>query len=99
MGVPSLTTGKDPTFALIIRDLGARPIIRTIAVKGATDQPRLVARWEPYPLSASDPVSETSVFWEARRDGSDLHRLPLVPRPRSSLERWLLDGGWALLYL
>jgi Tol biopolymer transport system component/DNA-binding winged helix-turn-helix (wHTH) protein len=76
--------------ALIIRDLSASPNIRKIPVSGI---PGFLS-WSPdgsrirFPVQ--DTVSETSVFWEVRRDGSDLQRLALVSRPQF---QWI-SGCW-----
>ena len=89
-------TGMGQTSALIIRDLGARPNIRRIAVNGDLSAPAWSPDGSHIRFPVTDPVSETSVFWEARRDGSHLRRLPFVSRPRSpwSTGCWTADGRY-----
>jgi DNA-binding winged helix-turn-helix (wHTH) protein/Tol biopolymer transport system component len=89
-------TGASPTSTLIIRDLAASPNFRRIPVSGVQG----TLSWSPdggrirFPVH--DPVSETSVFWEVRRDGSDLHKLALVSRRQFEWTGgcWTRDGRY-----
>ncbi len=91
-------TESEQNGALIVRDFGDQPNVRTIPVSGL---PRTLA-WSPdgsrirFPVF--DPVSETAVFWEVNRDGSNPHRLPRS-RNLDSLYLTDVDGGWAVLYI
>jgi Tol biopolymer transport system component/DNA-binding winged helix-turn-helix (wHTH) protein len=83
-------SGVDQTSPMIIRDLSDHPSIRRVPLNGVPDTPAWSPDGSQIRFPVFDPVSETAVFWEVRRDGSDLHRLPLVSKPRSHL----LDGCW-----
>ncbi|SRR5579883_1539578 len=82
--------------SLTIRDLSARPNVRRISVVGVPNSPS----WSPdgtrLRFAITDPVSETSAFWEVRRDGGHLQRLPWATKPHSYFQEgcWTLDGRY-----
>jgi DNA-binding winged helix-turn-helix (wHTH) protein len=95
-GSIAYTTSEHGESSITIRDLGVRPNIRRIPAGPVLGS----VAWSPdgsrirFPVH--DAVSETAVFWEVRRDGSNLHRLPLVSSPRSSFGDacWTADGHY-----
>jgi Tol biopolymer transport system component len=87
---------EDQVSQMIIRDLSDHPHIREIPLGGVPYIPAWSPDGKRIRFPVLDPVSETTVFWEARRDGSDLHRLPLVSKPRSQFHdgSWTADGSY-----
>jgi Tol biopolymer transport system component len=75
---------------MIVRDFGPSPNIRKVPISGLIDH----LSWSPdgnrIRFGVLDPVAETSVFWDVRRDGSDLHPLAFHSKPGYAFR----DGGW-----
>lgn len=79
-----------------IRDLDGRPNIRKIRAGPIHGSPAWSPDGSRIRFPVFDSVSETAVFWEVRRDGTELHRLPLVSRPKSMFGDacWTADGHY-----
>ncbi len=83
--------GHPPTSELIVSDLGPSPNIRKIPIHGVIGLPSWSPDGNRIRFAVQDAVSETSVFWEVRRDGSNLHSLPFHSEPGYAFRA----GGWS----
>jgi Tol biopolymer transport system component len=75
---------------MIISDLGPSPNIRSVPIRGVIGRPSWSPDGNRIRFAVQDAVSETSVFWEVRRDASNLHPLPFHSEPGYVFEA----GGW-----
>jgi dipeptidyl aminopeptidase/acylaminoacyl peptidase len=73
-----------------IRDLGPSPNIRRVSIRGLIGRPSWSPDGNRIRIVVHDPVSETSVFLDVHRDGSDLQPLPFRSEPGYGFR----DGGW-----
>jgi len=81
---------------LRIRDLGSLQSERTVYLPGNPRSPRWYADGNRIRFSVFEPASLSTALWEVRRNGSDLHRLPIPTEHGRHLfsEGWTADGRY-----
>src|ERR1035437_8602083 len=84
------------TGILSIRDLGPSPNVRSIPVPGKALRPRWSDDGQRIRFGVRQTASDFNSLWEVRRDGSDLHRLPIPVEHGKDLmpEGWTADGRY-----
>jgi DNA-binding winged helix-turn-helix (wHTH) protein/Tol biopolymer transport system component len=81
---------------LCIRDLEAAQRVREIPLQGYARSPIWSIDGKRIRFRIEEPASLPSTLWEVRRDGSDLHQLPISAGNGQNLspEGWTADGRY-----
>jgi DNA-binding winged helix-turn-helix (wHTH) protein len=92
----ALLTYGDEHHNLTIRDLGPAHGVRDVFLPGEVDAPRWSGDGQRIRFAVFEQPSLSPSLWEVRRDGSNLHRLPIPGMHGKHLgpEGWTADGRY-----
>jgi DNA-binding winged helix-turn-helix (wHTH) protein len=92
----ALLTYGDEHNNLTIRDLSAAHGVRDVFLSGEVDAPRWSGDGQRIRFSVFEKASVMPSLWEVRRDGSNLHQLPIPGSHGKHLgpEGWTADGRY-----